>query len=583
MHRRLVLKLASVLLALLALAGPALAAPSWPLSAPDPEDLTILVIGLTFLLPVGLILLSVVAFPEEQAVSATTDGLVAWSLAILAYFAVGFAFQFGGIAVFHDDPDLAGLYWEYSLLDTNWGPGWGMIGLKGFFLLGDASTDGALTLFLSQLPLLGVATLVHCFALLGRTRRWVILLTSLLMGSVIYPIIGNWTWAGGWLANLGHNLSEGHGLVDVGGSGQAALVGASAALAAVLVFRSTSFSDKAAGSEAAGTDAAGSEAAGSEATDGTPNVSHAFAAEQEVFGAGDRQDDESPLAESETVLMPAVQLPLLALLGATLMVIGWMGLAFMAHLPTAVDVWPVPMAVNLALSAMGGALTAGLYSWFTTSHLNPLMAARGVAAGLVVAAAGAPFLAAWAALAAGLVVGILLPLLIFLFDRALRLNDIGGMLATLGVPAILGLLLPALFANGRYGVGWNGVGTESFLGVVGQGVSGWLVAPGFAADWPGQFHAQLVGTIAVFSWSFGLSWLLMQILARLIHAWERTGLEFGPPPEPEVIADPAPPARDEAPPGGERSAPSRDDVVRTETDDAPGSIGEHDIHAHDGT
>jgi Amt family ammonium transporter len=560
--------------------------------------LTILVIGLTFLLPVGLILLNAVAFPDDQAVPATTGALVAWSLATLAYFAVGFAFQFGGIAVFHDDPDLAGLYWEYSLLDTSWGPGWGMIGLKGFFLLGDASTDGALTLFLSQLPLLGVATLIYYFVLLGRTRRWVILCTSLLMGGVIYPIIGNWTWAGGWLSNLGRNLSAGHGLIDVGGSGQAALVGASAALAALLVFRSTSSSDKvaggeaggskgtdseAAGSEAAGSKAAGSKAAGSKAAGGTPTVSDVSDAEHGAFGSGGLSENGSPGAESEAVLMPAVQLPLLALLGATLMVIGWMGLAFMAHLPTAVDVWPVPMAVNLALSALGGALTAGLYSWFTTSHLNPLMAARGVAAGLVVAAAGAPFLAAWAALAAGLVVGILLPLLTFLFDRALRPNDVGGVLATLGVPAILGLLLPAVFANGRYGVGWNGVGTESFLGVVGQGVSGWLVAPGFAADWPGQLHAQIVGTVAISAWSFGLSWLLVQILAGLIHAWERTGLEFGRPPEPAVAADVAPLVRDEPLPEGEPSAPRRDAGLLPDTDHVRGSMGEQDIRAHDAT
>jgi Amt family ammonium transporter len=190
------------------------------------------------------------------------------------------------------------------------------------------------------------------------------------------------------------------------------------------------------------------------------------------------------------------------------------------------------MAVNLALSALGGTLTAGLYSWFTTSRLNPLMAARGLAAGLVVAAAGAPFIPAWSALAAGLIVGLLLPPLIFLFDRVLRLEDTVGALAAFGLPALLGLLLPGLVAGGRYGVGWNGIGVESFLGVAGQGVSGWLVAPGFATNWPGQLYAQLIGAVAMFTWSFGLSWLLLRGLAGLIHAWERSGLEFGAPPQP---------------------------------------------------
>jgi ammonia channel protein AmtB len=130
------------------------------------------------------------------------------------------------------------------------------------------------------------------------------------------------------------------------------------------------------------------------------------------------------------------------------------------------------------------------------------------------------------------VIGLCLPLLVFLFDRVLRLDDTGGALATFGLPALLGLLLPALLSDGRYGVGWNGVGVDKFLGVAGQGVSGWLVAPGFAADWPGQVYAQCVGAAAIFVWSFGLSGLLLRVLAGIIHAWERTGLEFGAPPQP---------------------------------------------------
>jgi Amt family ammonium transporter len=163
------------------------------------------------------------------------------------------------------------------------------------------------------------------------------------------------------------------------------------------------------------------------------------------------------------------------------------------------------------------------------------MSARGLAAGVVVAAAGAAFIPPWSALAAGLVVGLLLPPLIFLFDRVLRLEDTGGLLGTFGLPALLGLLLPALVADGRYGQGWNAAGVASFLGVAGQGVSGLLVAPGFAADWPAQLYAQLVGAAAILVWSGGLSWLLLRGLAGLIHAWERSGLEFGAPPQPVTV------------------------------------------------
>jgi Amt family ammonium transporter len=430
--KRLILSISLALLFALVLARPILAAPQPQPSSPADDGWTLLAIGLTFLLPVGLILLTVAAFPEEEAVSAAMGGLVAWGLAILAYFAVGFAFQFGGIALVHDAPGLTGLYWEYSLLDTTWGTGWGMIGLRGFLMLGDADTPGALTLSLSQFPLLGVATLTMYFALQGRTRRWVILLTSLLMGSLLYPLIGNWTWGGGWLANLGRNLAEGHGLVDAGGSGQVALTGASAALAALLVFR-TRPADGPAG------DAAGSPGVDWEAT------SHKD------------QEEESLPDELGAVPMPPVHLPLLGLLGAVLMVVGWMGMAFMSHLPTAVGVSPASMVVNLVLGAFGGALTAGLYSWFTTGGLNPLMSARGLVAGLVVTAAGAPFIPAWSALAAGLVIGLLLPLLIFFFDQVLRLEDTGGALAAFGLPALLGLLLPPSWPTGA--MAWAGTGS----------------------------------------------------------------------------------------------------------------------------
>lgn len=526
MHGRLIRKLSIALLLGLALAGPALAAHPAPVAGPEPLDWQVLPIALTFLLPVGFILLGLAALPEEQAVSAMTGAWVAWGLATLAYFGVGFAFQFGGIAVFADDPGLASLYWEYSLLDTTWGTGWGMLGLKGFLLLGEVATASALTLFLAQLPLLGVATLIPYFALHGRAPRWIALFSSLLMGSLVYPIVANWVWAGGWLANLGRNLGEGHGLIDAGGSGQVALVGAAAGLAALLVFHRSQ--------NAAPTP----ERAPGDASPVSP-----------LMG-----DPEA--AEPQLILMPPVHLPLLGLLGAALMMIGWTGMALMVHLPTAADISATAMATNLVLGGLGGALAASLYSWFATSHLNPLMGARGLAAGLVVVAAGAPFIPAWSALAAGLLIGLLLPLLIFFFDHVLRLDDTSAVSATFGVPAVLALLLPALVADGRSGLGWNRVGAESFLGVAGQGVSGWLVAPGYAIDWPGQAYAQLVGMVAVFVWSFGLNWLLLRILVSLINAWERSGLEFGPAPEPAGLEEePSLPPREEAQQPGRAERP----------------------------
>ncbi len=477
-------------------------------TGPDPSassgsDALIL---LSYLLPAGLILLSVAALSEDHAVEAATGAVVAWGAAIVAYFLVGFAFQFGGIAVVNDAPDLAGLYWEYSLLDVSWGTGWGMIGLRGFLMSGDAATPGALTLFLGQLPLLGVATLILHFALWGRSRRWMVLPAALSMGAIIYPILGNWVWGGGWLANLGLNLSHGHGFVDAAGGGQAALVGVVAALAALMAFRPGP---------------------------GAPAANSATTVEP-----GDGSDASSGLA----VPMPGAHLPLLGWLGALLMTIGWMATSTLAYLPGADNVSTAVMAANLLLASFGCALAASLYSWFVSGRLDVLMAGRGVAAGLVLAAAGALFVPAWVALASGLAMGLLLPFLIFVFDRRLHLGDASALVAGFGVPSMLGLLLPGLLADGRFGIGWNRVGLESHLGVDGQGVAGLWTAPGMVPDWPGQMVAQLIGLVAIVAWSFGSAWVLLRIVCGVTRVQERRHLAFG---LPSVSA----PADDETAPG----------------------------------
>ena len=63
------------------------------------------------------------------------------------------------------------------------------------------------------------------------------------------------------------------------------------------------------------------------------------------------------------------------------------------------------------------------YSWLTTRKANPLMTSRGLVAGLIVAVAGAPFIPPWILVVAGFAMGLLPPLLIYLFIKILRLAD----------------------------------------------------------------------------------------------------------------------------------------------------------------
>jgi Amt family ammonium transporter len=238
--------------------------------------------------------------------------------------------------------------------------------------------------------------------------------------------------------------------------------------------------------------------------------------------------------------MPVAHLPLLGWLGALLMVIGWLATTDLAHLPAGLSL-PVAMsATNLVLAVAGAACATGVYAWLATGRLDMLMAGRGMVAGLVVAAAGAPFLPTWATVVAGILVGLAVPPVLFLCDRRVQASPGAVLLAVFGLPSVLGLLLPGLLGDGRYGSGWNRVGGDSYLGVPGQGVSGAWVAAGMAVDWPGQMVAQLIGAVSVVVWTFVVIWLALAALAAVIRGWRRSGLEFGTPPAPVPPADDSP-------------------------------------------
>jgi len=478
----------------LTISGPAWAAGA-AISPASEAGLVVPLLGsaLGFLVPIGVALIAASGTPEEEAASMGLSFLLALGLAAFGYLACGFAFQFGGVGIVSELPGLRGLIWEWSPLDVAWGTGWGALGLKGYFLAGPAATPASYALFFSQLPLVTTAVLVPVLALRRRTPFFVSVLGGLLMSAVIYPLAGNWALGGGWLANLGRNLGLGHGYVDFAGGGLANLLAATMALSGLV-----------------------------------------------AFGLAHRERVSSHEGESY-VPMPTAHLPLLAILGSLLLLVGWLGLAFGNPLVgvgalEAGQFSPAVVAVNLALAAAGGAMLAVLYSWFTTGAPDVLMSPRGALAGLVAVSAGAAFIPAWAALLLGTLAGLFLPLVHYAVERVLRLDDAPAALAAHGWPALVGLLAVGLFADGRYGQGWNGVGASEYLGVAGQGVSGLWTAPGFQAEWPGQFQAQVAGVIAALVLAFVLGWLLFATLRRLIEAWQGTALQPAPTPE---VASPA--------------------------------------------
>jgi Amt family ammonium transporter len=415
---------------------------------------------LGYLIPVGLFLLAWGGMEPQRARRSTTIGALALALATIGYAAVGFAFHLGGARVVSDQPGLEGLDWLFA---SEGRLHWGLIGLKGFFLANEAATPEALALFITYLPLTTAAVLLLVLSTSKRARGWQVTFGGLLMAAVLFPVTACWVWGGGWLANLGLTLNLGHGFVDHAGSGAVYLLGGMAALGALL-------------------------------------------------GLGQRLPRGEPEQPGE---MPPAHFPLLANLGALLFGLGLMGWSLSQPFHVAGAELNLPrIAVNSLLAGAGAIFTSQVYSWLAVGHADALMSARGMAAGFVAIAASAPFVPPWAALAIGAVAGLLLPLGVYLVERVLWLPD-GTATVALGVTAgILGLLAVALFADGLWGQGWNGVGTSEYRTVAGQGVTGWIPAPdaGFVDDFRGQMIAQLVGIGAIGLPAFLISWLVFLVL-----------------------------------------------------------------------
>lgn len=419
---------------------------------------------LALLLPAGLILVTSAGLAGRRPARSAVAGLGAVALAAISYWACGFAFHMGGVGLVAELPGLEGLVWEWaSPLNLEWGA----LGLRGFLLLGEASTPVATTLYLAYLPPLAAAVILPLLSLRERMPGWIAALGGMLVAALVYPAAANWFSGGGWLMHIGETLGLGHGYVDLTGVSTAAVVGGLAALLGILFF-------------------------------------------------GRRLP---PLAEDEIPRLPLVHLPVLAVLGAVLFVVGGMGLTGANPIHAEAGLFTPRVGVNLVLAAVGGALLPCLYTWFTAGAADSLMAARGAAAGILSVAAAVTFVPPWSALALGAVAGLLVPLITFLVRYILRIQDPTGAVPVGLLGGVLGVLAPGIFSDGQAGLGWNGIGTEAYQGVIGQGVTGLFPAPGFATDWPGQMSAQLVGLAAISVLTVALVGTLFLVLKVLLALW----------------------------------------------------------------
>src|SRR3989454_12446085 len=144
----------------------------------------------------------------KNAAHTFTMNFMVYGIAMIAYWAVGFALQAGGVGALGTLGGYDKLANEFAL--TIGGNSWGLFGQTGFFLTGVAYTAPVFAYFLFQMVFMDTAATIPTGALAERWKFAAFVVFSVFVGAFIYPIYANWTWGGGWLAMLGKNVGLGH-------------------------------------------------------------------------------------------------------------------------------------------------------------------------------------------------------------------------------------------------------------------------------------------------------------------------------------------------------------------------------------
>ena len=176
------------------------------------DNLWVFIAGiLVFFMQAGFALVEAGLTRAKNVVNIFAKNLADATIGILAFFATGYAFAFGG----------GGSKW---------------IGGDNFFLTGydDYSAfDGGLspaTTFFFRAVFAATAVTIASGAMAERTKFSAYLVFSVVMCAFIYPVVVHWTWGGGWIAGMSigdavYSDFAGSAIVHMTG-GVAALMGA---------------------------------------------------------------------------------------------------------------------------------------------------------------------------------------------------------------------------------------------------------------------------------------------------------------------------------------------------------------------
>jgi ammonium transporter, Amt family len=314
------------------------------------------------------------------------------------------------------------------------GAGNAFVGSEYFALSGVEAAWGSIptgVFFFFQAVFAATAATIVSGAVAERTKFGAYVVFSMVLTALLYPVVGHWIWGGGWLAE--------QGFLDFAGSTVVHSVGGWAALAGIIV----------------------------------------VGARKGRF----KKDYDQKRFDGHSIPLAA--------LGVFILWFGWFGFnpgsqlaASGAENASAIGL----IALNTQLAASAGAIAAVLVGYLMTKMVKAGFALNGALGGLVAITAPCAFVSPLAAIAIGLVGGVVIVLVAALLEK-MRLDDaVGAVPVHLGA-GIWGTLAVGLFA-----------------------MEGGLFYGGGAA----LLGTQLTGVLAVGAFTFVSAYVVFRVIAATI-------------------------------------------------------------------
>ncbi len=315
-----------------------------------------------------------------------------YSIAGLAYYFIGYNLMYS---------DVGSVIGSFKLM---YGPSASEIALIGG--AAEAATEvvknnhSVMSDWFFQMVFVATAASIVSGALAERVKLWSFFLFILILTALIYPIVGAWTWGGGWLSDLG--------FVDFAGSTIVHSTGGWAALAGALIIG--------------------------------PRLGKF------------RSNGEVRLTPPSNVLVVT--------LGVFILWFGWFGFNGGSQLALASAGDAVSMSivlVNTNLAAAGGVVAALAVSRFVLRRIDLVAGLNGAIAGLVAITAGPTFPEHYLAVIIGAIGGIICTVGIKLLEKV-KLDDVVGAIPAHLFAGIWGTLAAGIAAGGNILVQLAGIG-----------------------------------------------------------------------------------------------------------------------------